>query len=846
MREIEAEARRHSFGQVEFERALQSLLDRWAEYALLDPADPNLSDDERMAAGDCARLVAELDGLGRMPGGWSRRDALTRARAFLSGDFPGYPREERARLEADCIEETANAGDLEAALALAGAARVPFADVPHVLAEIRSLEANCLQVLGRYAEALDSALAARHLLEGLAADQVPEAYVPTMVKAVEGLILIALGLPDRAVPLLAECRAELERPDNQDSEGLVTTLATQLALARDDFDWVEKNLPPRLESGGFRGDTPSGTDARWLDVAVAGARKALIAGAGLEEARTELRDRLGDGPLLLVSGMDGFLALAELELELGNHEKSLELITRLEGDLAARLSPSAALPRQAITELKGRIHLRTGSSRGLQAVHAELESSFEHLLDAWDSAPQRDGGVGFLLFDSRSSLVVTLIRVTVATQPGFAGLERALGYVLAAESRSTLARQLGAEGSTVEQIQAELAPSNGGMLAYIPSPHGSVLFAITRDDIRVFDVGRIRDLRTLNAQWCASWTEQAAGSGSDSQTPQAVDLLDGLLPQGLEGDLARWTSLTIVGIEALDFVPFEALQPRRSGAPMLGLSHSIAYLPSLSVGLELARRAASEESVAGEAPVLVTVGLGEIDAGDGSALPGLPWQARDLDTLRGHWSESAVDLETSPLPARRAVLEAGERGVLLLEVFSHGVRDVDRERAQGFAFDRDSTIYPDDLRGRATPALVALAVCDAGRGLLRGGDEGISHFGGALLASGTRTVLLSRHDLSFEATIALLAAFNRNLAEGKPLADALLAARREIAGETKWSHPRFHALLHLYGNGGGIAPAPLLRADRERSGSRSQRILLVALTASLVLVGLRWLRARRA
>lgn len=787
----------------------------WEEFSFLDPADPDVPLDLRLAAGDCARLVAGLDALGRLPAGWTRGAVLERARAFLPLELAAYPRELRAELELDYIELTGAEGNYAAALQLAAQARAALRDVPQALAELRVLEANHAMILGRFEEAMASIDAASNLLSALQPQQRPRPYVPIYAEAVKGLILVSLGLPDRAFASLQRCEDALARGESPESEGMVASLATQLALARDDFAWIERTLPPRLEAGGFQGDTPELTRNRWLDVEVARARAALLSGEGLEAARDSLQRRLGPGPLLNAVQMDGPLALAELEFAMGAPLMALERIERLEADLSLRLSSDARLPLQALYELKGRILLGSGAPPAdLEAVHAELERSFGDLLRAWDTAPDRDGGVGFLLFDSRSSLLATLIRTTLALSPGHAGAVSALEYVLEADARSTLVRRLGAAHATVAEIQARLVPNDGGILHYVPSPFGSVIFAITPRDVRVFDAASARSLRKWNLNWCAALLDPTLGR-NDARVAQPEGLLRaGLLPPELQAEILRWSSLVVVGNESLGFVPFEALSRGRDDPKPLGLSHAIGYLPGLTVGLHLTRAPVADEPALDDSAVQFVVGTGQVSDEAGRPLPALPWRADDLRLLRGAWAESLVALETRPPQARSAVVGAGERGVALLEIVAHGVHEHGREREFGLAFDAGHKLFPEDLDRAPTPPLVALAVCEVGRGVARVGDEGASHMGGAFLVSGSRAVLMSRHDLSYEASIALLAAFNRGLAEGKTVSQSLLAARQVLAAQPRWAHPRYFALLYVYGDGSQRALDGLQVAER--------------------------------
>jgi CHAT domain-containing protein len=78
-------------------------------------------------------------------------------------------------------------------------------------------------------------------------------------------------------------------------------------------------------------------------------------------------------------------------------------------------------------------------------------------------------------------------------------------------------------------------------------------------------------------------------------------------------------------------------------------------------------------------------------------------------------------------------------------------------------------------------ALVVLSACDSGRGRELAG-EGIVGLARAFQVAGARSVLVSQWPVADRSTAELMVRFYRHLAAGRPRADALAAAQRELAG----------------------------------------------------------------
>ena len=185
----------------------------------------------------------------------------------------------------------------------------------------------------------------------------------------------------------------------------------------------------------------------------------------------------------------------------------------------------------------------------------------------------------------------------------------------------------------------------------------------------------------------------------------------------------------------------------------------------------------------------------------------------------------------------------------MLHVLTHGVFDRGRERPSGLVLSPDAGDAQASglfwcAGAEALPAcspLVVLTACGSAAGPERVGDAGASHFGGAFLRRGACAVVLSHDDLAHEATVALMETFHVELAGGASPAEALRAARAELATSSRWRDPFYRDLIHATGLA-HVAPfagarGPADRASGERRGESARRtpwLILAAAASALV------------
>jgi tetratricopeptide (TPR) repeat protein len=803
-----------------FAREVVPILEAWAAFDESIDSDAPLLEGQRQAAAYCSRLVADLAEFGLSPPGTTRLDALRRACEFAAPDAP-FPRLERARLEADLIEELFQNGAYEEGFERVAWAADDYSDVPALLAEMLLLAANTHEFLGTYAQAFDLASRSLEILESLPEDAEPSDFVGVFASVVQAKILIHIGVVDEAARVLTQARRLAEEQQVESCEGMLLTAETELAHARGDHEWVVEHVGSALAGGDIPGDGPQGRQLRRLDLAHAAALAAMQSRSSLDESRQRLVESIEAIGIEDPTTWAPALTLCDLEWTLGLEEAARDRIH----STVASIARSAALPglttRSNLAAVLGRIALSEPEDReALQAALVQLEQALTDLLAAWDSVPHRPGGVGFLHFDERRSLLATLARTYGATSGPEAGALRTLEILLEVERRGSLAERMDVGDVSLERVRTALIPPGGGILAFVPSASGSVAITLDAQGGRLWDLpGADRWSEPSDRLAREMQPGKARDDGSHARLQHhAAQVRDLVLPTALDAHVSRWEEILIVRAENMGWIPFEVLPLVGRDGNALGLELATSYLPSLRVGLGLLERRSRQRvktATAASPTVLVAVGpTTQGAAGDSGELEVIPWRDEDGRRLGAPWRRDRTSIELDAQRAVERILGAGAVDVELMIVLAHGTRDSDRERSQGFALAADQRLFAPDLGTLHAAPISVLVVCGANAGVIRRGDDLGSQLVGVFLDRGAEVVASSKTDLSFEASLALLEEFNAGLARGASPSRALHSARRRLSASRDFAHPAFHSNLTLTGLG-FVPPASALRADAE-------------------------------
>lgn len=480
------------------------------------------------------------------------------------------------------------------------------------------------------------------------------------------------------------------------------------------------------------------------------------------------------------------------------------------------LDERRAFPRENAWYLAawgGRLALSEGAGADpadLLRAEQEVEAAFAELLGTFAEMPSSEGGVGFLDTRGRRLLLETRLRLALRRAgESDAGRREAFRTILAYEGVGSLARRLGAREESLEPVLPLLLSPGTGLVVYVHGFEATHVLWFDRDQSGYSAVPWPRErerVRQSVERRLARVPERLAPEPRQKELlALQADLrrLSGwLLPEELATRAGTWSGIHVVGADLLGLVPFEALS---IGAEPAGQTHAITFLPSVTVGAALARRAQGPAPLEADDLLLV-------------AAPTLS------DSVRARHSELvpfpfASDRLTRAF-SRAPLLIAEAAGILGLEknlaarsariwsFVTHGVFDPKREFGAGLVLAPDErsaegVLWAADLlrSGWSSPELVVLAACHSARGTPRGGEDGLWQLDGAFFALGTQCSVQAGWKIGLEPTLALLEVFLEETSTGATPAEAMRRARRALARDPEYQHPFYAQSLRVAGLG---------------------------------------------
>lgn len=620
---------------------------------------------------------------------------------------------------------------------------------------------------------------------------------------------LASGLVERASFALAEERALVAQGGELPLERLALLLdVTSVALAQ---------VTPRpMESAAVELEAAlvDGELARVFPVehAALASRLALLRGLGEElggPAATPALETAADLPALDPTHRAS-LALFLFNRGLQRDDaalraRALERLARL-GD-AATLAPELAAARSAAAALHA---LRSGSADELERCATELELQCQRRLEALAARPERAGGFGYLAYQHRR--LVDEARVRLALLRG--GPRAALEALLPEQLLGSLARRIGAPAASVEALTRELLAPGRALLVFAAGADHVHAFLLEGTEVLHAALPWEYRLETLPRQLAELLSTSPTPLAPSERARRLAQLEEHarllaarLLPEPFTARLAKLEELYVSGAGLLD-VPLELLP---LGSEPLGLRLALAHLPSLPVGLALARSAREDTAARPFSVQLVAAPqpAPELE-GEPARLAPLRLAPGDLRRLRGPGSDAPLLGEAATPEALFAAL--GRQRTSFLHVLVHGHANHRRELPAALVLapdtrHADGLLWNDELVSRpfVSAPCVALSACSSALGPRRIGDDGAAQLGGTFLARGARVTLLATQELALEPTVLLMSAFTDELERGTTPARALLAARRALAREPAFAHPFFLFALRL----DGLGHAPL-------------------------------------
>lgn len=451
--------------------------------------------------------------------------------------------------------------------------------------------------------------------------------------------------------------------------------------------------------------------------------------------------------------------LVLLQLSLGDDDGALSSLQRLR---------AVAAPRAGDTEQRTVILQMELALRGKLPIDGALRQAgrdaLDRLLQRWRAAPSLRGGTGFLHLDDRATLVQCLMRVEATLSPDEPATA-ALRTLLHVQAQS-----IGVNATPeVTAILPHFVGANRGLLVLVPGRFSSLAISFGAHGGELTQLGPGSELRSEGQTIRAKAAEllQQASPPTDSLAMLAKEGRS-LLPELLRNQLERVENLTVCGAGMLDGLPFDLL-PLGSDDVPAGLRHAIAYEENLVLG---ARRN----------PTRLVDGVAFLGSLRGTSADSEPkaMPVEAVDACLAVYPKPFVlyDHKATPVTARSALTTFG-----IVHFVVHGRYTSDRLDPNGLAFGNgpDEGLFAADIDGcNLRGAIVLLGACEVGNNpYRRGGDPMAPSIVGAMLEAGARSVLTATTEIEMFRHLESMAVVHRVLKSGRPIAQAVLQARKE-------------------------------------------------------------------
>jgi len=377
------------------------------------------------------------------------------------------------------------------------------------------------------------------------------------------------------------------------------------------------------------------------------------------------------------------------------------------------------------------------------------------------------------------------------------------------------------------QMQSQLTPGTL-LLRYFLTTSETFLFAVQSDDLTVH---RLAGRKVLEAQAEALHSSLRRSAFNRNQAElQSQAMARALFPSGVLKEEIE--TLLIVADGALHYVPFSALPMpgpvgRVQAAESRLLDHfGVRYLPSIGIGLALARRAATRPLAPREIAILADPvyslsdpRLREGGAGPSRAsrlgksapeerFPRLVATADEAATIQRWFASKAPYVALAFNASKNSLLDPRMEEFRILHLATHAFVDERFPELSGLVFSRyqrDGTPIPGEIYLHELPSLhlnadlTVLSACQTALGRRVRGD-GLLGLTQGFFHAGSSQVMVSLWSVDDQATAALMAEFYRTFsANDGDAAGALRDAQRWLQSQEPWRAPYFWAPFILQG-----------------------------------------------
>ena len=330
----------------------------------------------------------------------------------------------------------------------------------------------------------------------------------------------------------------------------------------------------------------------------------------------------------------------------------------------------------------------------------------------------------------------------------------------------------------------ESLDSSTAVLAYWLSDNQLIAWLITKNVI----LPHITDIEESEVTLMIENSRRAIRSNSQEESTLNLKLLNKILFQPFEKDLANFTNLVIIPNGALHFLPFQALVSENG--KYLVEKYNLVYAPSASVFMICNSRKAVPGSK------FMGVALSGLELENRQPLPGTEEEVRKIEPLfLEHLT--AIGKEST-----ETFVKKNSPGYNFIHFATHGNYNYEQPLYSHLLFpageDDDGRLNVYEVFEMSLNAsLVTLSACETGLGNISQGDElvGLSR---AFLFAGSSSVIVSLWSVADYPTSLLMTNFY-NYLKKYPVQEALTLAQRDVL--KIYPQPQYWSPFVLIGNG---------------------------------------------
>ncbi len=631
-----------------------------------------------------------------------------------------------------------------------------------------------------------------------------------------------LGLPDRAWSSIELSKQAARDARSQVALDNAILVEVTLLLASDRAEDVVRLLQPKPSSGSAaRSRTlPSRLQLRY---GIALADRARVAPEIASNAAAVIEGVLADPTLSTDERRIAHMAMVDFEFRKGDLKSSRQHLDAARVELAHLLEAqdAGARPREEAEIEAFASHLLRAEKFDMESGQRQLvvlRDAFHRFTAQLKRIDVRPGGVGFLHFSTRRFILNELIELSIAVDGNAKGTEAALEELIAVQELGSLSRSFQQPPVSAAEVREVMTRRGNGVLVFLPDYHRTLILAF---DAKSADLCVVAAAQGTWRPIVDQWLHELSSSPTDMDEKTRKRNLDAieslgqqvaeraqLMPAQLRERLASWKSVTIVGADPMDGLPFECLP--LEGKQTLGLRFAVDRAPSLPVVVQLEKRRIAHARPSPKQGGLWLVAaplMPEWAEKRLQNLPRIPFSDANRAALQGPYPQLDHSYFFAEQATRAALEDPRLEFASVLQLTVHGIDVAGRERPAALVLrpmsrEDDGLLDCDEVESlKHMPDTVVLSACGAASGELRYGEDGLNNLGGAFLRAGASCVVLSSQDLQVQATQALMEIFHQRLCAGDTRAESMRAARAGLALNPRFSHPFYHSFVVVVGLG---------------------------------------------